>query len=287
MRLTAPPGFHFTRTVLSHGWFVLHPFDYDERTRTLQTVVALPSGGARRIAMTPAGQAVRLSIDGEADKAARRHLARAARRILNLDLDLDPFYAASRHIAGMDWIAERRVGRLLRAPSLFEDLVKLILTTNCSWAFTKKMVSALVRHYGERAPDGSRSFPLPQRMARVREGTYRERIRAGYRSAHLRELPRRVVNGKLDPEAWETDGRPTGELKKAILAAPGAGPYVAENILRLLGRPDGLGLDSFLRARYAQVYHEGRSVTDRTIARRYARWGPWSGLALWCDMTRD
>ena len=30
----------------------------------------------------------------------------------------------------------------------------------------------------------------------------------------------------------------------------------------------------------------GRPVRDRTIARRYAPYGSFAGLALWCDMTR-
>ena len=54
-----------------------------------------------------------------------------------------------------------------------------------------------------------------------------------------------------------------------------------------MGRPCGLGLDSWLRAKYGRVYHGGRRVSDRTIARRYARHGPWAGLTLWCDLTRD
>ena len=41
------------------------------------------------------------------------------------------------------------------------------------------------------------------------------------------------------------------------------------------------------RAKYSRVYHGGRRVADRTIARRYARLGRWGSLALWCDMTRD
>ena len=54
----------------------------------------------------------------------------------------------------MRWIAETGSGRLLRCASLFEDLVKLVLTTNCSWALTTRMVDGLVEHYGDRAPDG-------------------------------------------------------------------------------------------------------------------------------------
>ena len=72
-----------------------------------------------------------------------------------------------------------------------------------------------------------------------------------------------------------------------MLKLPGVGPYVAENLLRLMGRPAGLALDSWLRGKYARRYHGGRRVSDRTIARRYGRHGRWAGLTLWCDMTRD
>ena len=35
------------------------------------------------------------------------------------------------------------------------------------------------------------------------------------------------------------------------------------------------------------VYHGGRPVIDRTIARRYAKLGRWAGLAIWLDLTRE
>jgi 3-methyladenine DNA glycosylase/8-oxoguanine DNA glycosylase len=95
-----------------------------------------------------------------------------------------------------------------------------------------------------------------------------------------------VVDREVDIEGWEECSATTGELKEEMLSLPGVGPYVAENMLRFLGRPEGLGLDSWLRAEYARKYHGGRRVTDRTIARRYACFGSWAGLALWCDMTR-
>ena len=100
-------------------------------------------------------------------------------------------------------------------------------------------------------------------------------------------LMRLVADGEVDPEAWGHDDRPAGELRREMLELPGVGPYVAENLLKLLGRPDGLALDSWMRAKYARLYHEGRKVRDRTIARRYRAFGPWAGLAVWCDLTRD
>jgi hypothetical protein len=55
----------------------------------------------------------------------------------------------------------------------------------------------------------------------------------------------------------------------------------------MLGRPRGLALDSWMRGKFARLHHGGRRVSDRTIARRYARLGEWAGLALWFDLTAD
>lgn len=281
--LKVPAGFRFQRTVYGHGWATLPPFRFDAGGRRLESVVALPRGGAVRLRLS----AVRGRVLVEAPGRSSRFLLAAARRMLNLEADLSEFYRAAREQEAFAWIAETGSGRLLRCPTLFEDLAKLILTTNCTWAFTTRMVRTLVEEYGERAADGSRSFPLPGTIARAGEGELRERVRAGYRAPSLARLAELVDRGEVDPEAWEGEGRPAAELRREMLELPGVGPYVAENMLRFLGRPHGLGLDTWLRAKYYRMHHGGRRVTDRTIARRYARFGRWAGLALWCEMTRD
>jgi hypothetical protein len=67
----------------------------------------------------------------------------------------------------------------------------------------------------------------------------------------------------------------------------GIGDYAAENLLKLIGRYDGLALDSWTRAKFFQVRNGGRKASDKKIARYYSRFREWRGLALWCDMTRD
>jgi hypothetical protein len=42
-----------------------------------------------------------------------------------------------------------------------------------------------------------------------------------------------------------------------------------------------------MRAKYARLYHGGRRVSDRTIARRYRHLDAWAGTALWLALTRD
>lgn len=58
-------------------------------------------------------------------------------------------------------------GRIVRSPTVFEDVVKTLCTTNCSWGATQRMVGALLEHLGRRAPGScpagaaGRAFPTP------------------------------------------------------------------------------------------------------------------------------
>ncbi len=286
-RLETPPGFSFRRTLLSHGWCLLAPFEAGKNADSLATTMTLPGGGATRISLRPEGSLVVLEAPGSPAASVRRRLEAAARRILALDLDLEPFHAACAATRGLEWIAETGAGRLLRAPTSFEDVVKLVLTTNCSWALTTRMSRAVVDLWGEPAPGGTRAFPTPAALARAGEAALRGRARTGYRAPLLASLARKVARGEVDPEAWQRDERDTAALRKEMLSLPGVGPYVAENLLKMIGRPDGLALDSWMRGQYAKIYHGGRAVSDRTIARRYARMGKWAGLAVWLDLTRE
>ena len=285
-RLETPRDFSYHRTVTSHGWCDLPPFTLGANASTLTTVVALPGGGARTIHLRDDAGVV-LESPGAANAATRRILVAAGRRVLALDVDLSGLHESVKDDPRHRWIAETRSGRFLRGPTAFEDLVKLVLTTNCSWAFTKKMTAALVDRYGELAVDGARSFPTPGRLARVTEREFREVVRAGYRAPYLAGLSRAVANGEADPASWDTDSRDAADLRKVIMALPGVGPYVTENVLKFLGKPDGLALDSAIRAKYAETYYGGRAITDRSIARRMAPFGRWAGLVLWFDLWRD
>lgn len=285
VRLETPRDFSFRRTVASHGWCDLAPFTAASNAASVATVVAMPGGGARRIVLREEDGAV-LESPGAVDAATRRALVAAGRRVLALDVDVSEFHDAVRGDPRYRWIADTRSGRLLRAPTAWEDVVKLVLTTNCSWAFTNKMTTVLVERYGEEAPDGARSFPTPKRLARVAEGEFREIVRAGYRSPYLAALSRAVAAGDVDPSSWDRDPRDAAVLRKEIVSLPGVGPYVAENVLKFLGKPHGLGLDSAIRAKYFEMYHGGRRVKDRTIERRMAPLGRWGGHALWFDLWR-
>jgi len=209
------------------------------------------------------------------------------RHMLRLDDNLEQFYSTTKSDSDFGWIAAQGAGRLLRSPTVFEDLVKMICTTNCSWALTEKMVTGLVEKLGRAANDGRKSFPPAEAMAEKPLSFFVDEVRAGYRAEYLKELSTRVACGELNVEGWLKSDLPTAELTKEIKGVKGVGPYAAENLLKLLGRYDGLALDSWTRAKFFQVRNKGKKTTDKRIARYYSRFNEWRGLALWCDVTRD
>ena len=289
MQLTVktPPDFSFHRTVLSHGWCELLPFELDrvkwKLTRVLDAVRAKPV----TVEITSRNGAIKINVSRPVGERAAQKIIRDVRHMFRLDDDLQNFYDLMLADSEFAWIAEQGAGRLLRSPTVFEDLVKMICTTNCSWALTEKMVNGLVSQLGTASNDGRKSFPTATVMARQSAEFYRDKIRAGYRSAYLKELAQRVASGELDVESWLTSDASLIDLMKEIKSVKGVGNYAAENLLKLIGRYDGLALDSWARAQFAKARNGGRVASDKKILRFYSRFNSWRGLALLCDMTHE
>ena len=262
----------------SHGWYDLPPFAWDEGRRRLSFVFLL-GGAAVPVLLTsrPGGVGVSSSAPSTAVKPV-------VARVLDLGTDLAPFHAlcAARREDGFGWMADRLAGRILRAPTLFEDAVKVLCTTNCSWSLTKAMVARMVAAFerGGAFPDAAFLASLPERRLR-------EELKVGYRAPFLHDFAARVASGDLDLAGWEDSSRSDTEVMELIRAEKGFGPYAAETLLRLLGRHGHLGLDSWSRKKVAELRFKGRPGKDARVARFYAPFGGYAGLAFWLDVTRD
>lgn len=269
--LETPTNFSFRETVNSHGWSVLLPFQLDKENWQLSYVF---KSGVSAVISEADGK-LKVRTDGGNEK-----ILRDVKHILRFDEDLSGFYKILKSEKRLKWIAGQSAGRLLRSPTVFEDLVKTICTTNCSWSLTKTMVKNLVEKLG----NGGRAFPTPEQMASVSEDFYRTEIRAGYRSGYFVELAEKVAGGKLNPETWLTSDLPTTELKKEMKKVKGFGDYAAENLLKLVGCYDGLALDSYLRSEFYKKHNGGNVCDDKQIRQFYEKFGAWRGLAIWCDL---
>jgi 3-methyladenine DNA glycosylase/8-oxoguanine DNA glycosylase len=212
--------------------------------------------------------------------------------MLGLDQDFTDFYALCAHEPKLCQMAGRGRGRILRCPTLFEDTLKTILTTNTQWSGTKRMVRTLVERYGEplqaeTEPDSpdegarARAFPTPERLAEVEPEEFRTEARLGYRAPSVAALARSVASGELDLVALKHTPLPTPELRKRLLSIKGAGPYAAANLLMLLGRYDAIPIDSWALAVVSKEFHDGQPVGPAEVEAAFAHWGDWKGLAYW------
>jgi 3-methyladenine DNA glycosylase/8-oxoguanine DNA glycosylase len=277
----------FLRTIASHGVAELPPNELSLEERML--VTTLPVGGsARTVRLTSADRKLRLEVvAGRVGARARETLSATVSRIFRLDEDLSAFYELVSDDPGLDWCA-LGAGRMLRAPTVFEDVVKTICTTNTAWSGTRKMTHALVDNLGMEAPGGGRTFPTPQAMAEVDEGFYREVVRSGYRGPYFKQLATDVANGTIDLEELHDPDLPDDEVAARLLALPGVGPYAAAHVmLTSLGRYSRLVLDSWTRPTYYKLSGARSALKDATIERRFRRYGDWAGLAFWLYLTRD
>jgi N-glycosylase/DNA lyase len=262
---------------MSHGVADLPPARVDEDANAYITTLALDSSLPRTIRISQGRRGfARIEAEGRAlGKQAARDVEAAVRRMLNLDEDLSGFYALVRDDPDLAWAANG-AGRMLRSPTVFEAAAKTICTTNVAWSATVRMVTALVDQ-----------FPTPAAMAEQDEGFFREVVRAGYRGPYLRALAIGVADGSI---ALEELGDASSEISDdevaaRLLALPGIGPYGTAHLMMLLGRHSRLILDSWTRPKYARV--RGRKASDKTIERRFRRYGRYAGLAFWLYLTHD
>ena len=286
MQINLPDNFSFRHTVGSHGWYDLRPFEHERNSTTVHYVFP-PTATDSAVSVQIRERNGQLNITLSQEPVDKQRIKQGIRHILRLDDDLEDFYRTVSGDERLSWIGEVNAGRLLRSPNVWEDLVKTICTTNCSWALTRKMVENLVEKLGEPASDGRHAFPTAETMAGQTAEYYRDEIRAGYRSPYFAELAENVASGKLDVESWIDSDLPTAELKKELKKVKGVGDYAAENMLKLLGRFDGLALDSWLRGQFYKTHNNGRSCSDKKIEKFYSRFADWQGLVIWCDMTEQ
>lgn len=185
MVLPVPDPFDFRATCMGHGWIVLAPNRWIESIGTFQRVEELSSGEVVRLRVQqpdPRHVAVTVWSAEQLGERERGEVAHRVVMILRLDEDLSEF--ERRCDLNPRWRVRvpRGGGRLLRSPTVFEDVVKTICTTNTTWAQTRAMVERLVKTLGKPYPlqPEDKSFPTPQRIAAFGA----ERLRAEIRSVY-------------------------------------------------------------------------------------------------------
>jgi N-glycosylase/DNA lyase len=237
---------------------------------------ALPEGVAELAIGVRKG---RLLVDGALPSA---ELSARITRMLQLDVDISEFLSKARASESHSWLEGTGFGRLLCGTTVWEDVVKVIATTNIQWGQTVRMVSLLVEKCGRGG-----AFPEPAEVARFRVEELQEDCRLGYRAKGIHAVATGIVSGTIDLAKISDRAQSTDELFRSYLTLPAIGPYGAAHLLAMDGRHDLIAVDTEFRRFVRETYHGGRAVKDATMLRRYAKWGKWKYLAYWSEIHRS
>jgi 3-methyladenine DNA glycosylase/8-oxoguanine DNA glycosylase len=280
--LRARKPFNFHSVVHSHGWYQLAPFQFDEESDTLSYVLQLFNGRVIELKMREAADGIAVTTE-KLDRSERKEVTERGSWMFDLDSDFSHFYAVCLEEPKLARVEARALGRVLRSPTVFEDVVKTILTTNTQWGATKNMTRKLVDEFGASLEGQSekRAFPSPESIAAGSPEILKEKVRVGYRAPAIYQLAVRVASGELDLESFKTSTLPTLELRRELLKINGVGPYAAANLLVILGRHDFIPIDSYALKMVSHEWYKGQPITAREVEKRFEKWGEFKGLAFW------
>lgn len=240
LRLKAPVDYVLARDYCSYGYFLLAP------NRWVVPTKGTPGAMRRHLAiervvfeveLTQPSRGAPIAVASSRTLAAK-HRATVERWLCRmLRLDESAAELAAFHKLDPRWKKSGR-GRLMRSPTLFEDIIKTVTSCNVTWPGTVQMNLRLCEVVGGGA------FPDAATLARARPQTLRARCRVGYRDARIIELARLFRSKSIDPDWFEDPATPDESVHAALIELPGVGPYAAANIMQLLGRYARLPLDS-------------------------------------------
>lgn len=289
LTITPPADYVLRRDVCSYGYFLLRPNLWDPRERMFWRVLDV-SGGPVAVLITQAGDAGgspghRLVVRCERTLTRDEH--RAVRkqivRMLHLDGAGSAEAVAAFHEVDKRFRRSGR-GRLLRSPTLFEDVIKTVTSCNVAWPSTINMNRRLCEVINP-------AFPRATQLGRRRPASLRARCRVGYRDKRIVELAKLAGRkGSVihpDNEAWLASRDVTDdEVAKALRTLPGVGPYAAANIMQLLGRYGRLPIDTetHRHARIVLGYDGTERQLTKQIEAHYGQLGEHRFRSYWFEL---
>lgn len=297
LTIKPPADYDLPRDACSYGYFRLWPNHWDPDTETFHRVLDLEDGPTRLAITQRDNGSLRVDADRSLSRSEQAATRQGITRMLRLDESQETI--AAFHKLDRRWKRTGH-GRVMRSPTLFEDVVKTVTSCNVQWTSTIHMNRRLCEVLGRPVKSRRRDDPLPThafpsaaKLARTKPETLRRRCRLGYRDKRLVELarlfaPRRGETG-IDAAWLEDPATSDDDVHAVLLTLPGIGPYAAANIMQLLGRYGRLPLDS-------ESVRHGRTVlgfegTDARIMRQvdahFAPFGDQKFRSYWFELWTD
>lgn len=227
-------------------------------------------------------------VEEELSGEERTLLKQKVRRMFSLDVELDPFYEQMKKEPRLAPVIESRKGlHFVLDPTLYECLIKTIISQQLNLAFAGTLIQRFIEQAGEKIPfreDWMPVFPTPSQVARL-DYEDLQRLQFNRRKAeYVIDISRKITAGELDLEALET--LPDPGVVEELISLRGVGRWTAECLLLFgMGRRDLLpAADIGLRNALKKVYQLDRQPTESDVREWGESWRPWRSYAtfyLW------
>lgn len=266
----------------AHGWKNLAPFYWDDRNSCLRFAVYIDSESID-ISVFQRNFYIEalISSRSKVNRTLEEKLKAVMIRSLALDVDTAGLLARAEKVGSQyaDLI-KQGAGRLLRAPTLWEDAAKTLFTTNCTWALTKKMCEAVCSNlFVTPTPSGHYPFPPPAKFLKYDELSLKKSMPIGYRAGYFISLAKQFANDP-NPNGIDKGMSDSATAFKMISQFDGFGSYASNHMLILTGFFDKIPIDTVVIS-YLKTAHNVRKP-ESFIKRHYRKWGAyrWWGFML-------
>jgi len=271
-------NFSLRKTVLSHGWVNLPPYNYDYKNNVLyRTEIVNDNLIELFISQKDNFVTVKIKSKEKLDKSAKNKIKKKIHNIFQLDIDLDEFCTLAKKL-------NKRIfrylnaggGRFLTGISLFEDVVKTLLTTNTTWNQTVKMSENFISQFNKikyKTPIIC-GFPTYCEFRKIKPNKVIKGLRFGYRNEYLIN----IINKFLEKEGFVDDDKMT--IINELREVKGIGKYSIAHIKCLMGIFDEIPIDSEV-IKYAKLKGIGHS--EKQIIKYYQEYEQYAFLAYKID----
>ncbi|MFC1588040.1 hypothetical protein ACFL54_07010 [Planctomycetota bacterium] len=266
--------------ILSHGWYTLKPFQANSHPPSITVAYSLPTSSG--VLTINGGKSKCFSEITSSNKKEGRLILS---NILSLDISKPLHNEKVCNTKKWNWIKERKLGRMLRSPTLFEDCFKAICATNTTWKRTVGMVASTIAKYGENIGE-TKAFPLPKILLRINEKDLKTNTSCGFRARYFKHLCK-IASQNEDIflyDGWKSLS--SSAFLTLLNQIKGIGPVSVGYISRLYGKPCGYAIDSYVIRRCRDLWKISRSEIEQFAIKRYKRFGEQSPLAFWFELTK-
>lgn len=273
-RIPCPKYYDLVHCVSAHGWHQLQPFAWDADCQILTTRVQL---GAQTATCAFQQSEQFIILNCQSNKALnskqQAQLESQTRYALMLDVETETLHTIARkHGAAYADLVEQGHGRLQRGMSIWEDCVKTLATTNCSWSLSKKIAESLCTQ------NKGHAFPQPQQLARVESETLKQRHPVGYRAEALQLLAQHFSHKNTITQLLAAPS-----IHDEVLTWKGFGPYAARHVSLLLGQAHDIPVDSIITSYVKKRWPRRKGTATDIVERAYKSWGSYAWWGLYLD----